>query len=709
MWALFRVHDVFEAGTELDLDGQPRLDARALPDGEITRGTPIPAVIPLPTRAMAPLPARVQLVNHGTQVQTLGNGNPGFPFFVPGIVGHRSPHPPMDFAKDEHGVAYDGGLPRHVIAGGEVAFEAHTSYDFTKETRSLQALLIDEDGTPTEKAAMAAHATRVHPSFTPDGRPAEFLMNGQPAVSGAPFANPGVDDQGKPVGTPRRYMGADIQVNAVFNKKGWHYPQQRILSLWNDVMPTLSGDRPPEPLFFRANSGDVVEYWQTNLVPSYYEMDDFQVRTPTDILGQHIHQIALMRFFGLDPHFYELHVGIDNADNGHGALALQAVELYLDGIRASDGEQAMNDAWYRVWRGYVGFALTGNLGSALISLLVDPGPTLHEQVAALITAKKPYGQYNHGNLTVGPTRINNWFDDPEGFMRALIAAGYVVPGKPDASRFFQLVSFDGPMFRVFTDAEIMLLRDWTSWLATPAGKQAMAQEARTARSKASNALPAPPVSACAEPAAAASSTDPPPYDPIRSMIAVLRRMKEHQQGVNGHHVMLRGPDPLAPAKVIARPIKWWFDQIDDAGDAGALALMAALAHEDNGWIVKYDSARSPLVQNLMAGTGAMAQTLQRIAPDTLPMTPLQIAVALDVPPHLRPDDGTYTDDDGTVASSGLTSVEVVAIWIDAGCPLGTPGAAPSALVSLQHPTRSAARPQPSYVFRRRTRGMGSVH
>jgi hypothetical protein len=34
-----------------------------------------------------------------------------------------------------------------------------------------------------------------------------------------------------------------------------------------------------------------VEYWQTNLVPSYYELDDFQVRTPTDIIGQHIHLV----------------------------------------------------------------------------------------------------------------------------------------------------------------------------------------------------------------------------------------------------------------------------------------------------------------------------------------------------------------------------------------------------------------------------------
>jgi hypothetical protein len=31
--------------------------------------------------------------------------------------------------------------------------------------------------------------------------------------------------------------------------------------------------------------------WHTNLVPNYYELDDFQVRTPTDVIGQHIHLV----------------------------------------------------------------------------------------------------------------------------------------------------------------------------------------------------------------------------------------------------------------------------------------------------------------------------------------------------------------------------------------------------------------------------------
>jgi len=282
MWALWRVHDVFESGTPLDADGRPAPGSRALPDGEIAAGTPIPAVVPLPGLAMAPLPgAAVQIV--GGQAQVSGTGNPGFPFFVPGIAGHRPPHPPLDTVDD-------GGLPRHVIAGGE-AIHVETRLDFTKELESVEAIELPEAGAPVEQAAMNFHAQRLHPSFKPDGTPASFIANGLPAVPGAPYADPCIDDAGNAVGVPRIYKAADIQLDAVFNKAGWHFPQERIITLWDDVQPSFDGTRPPEPFFFRANTNDCISYFMVNLVPNVYELDDFQVRTPTDILGQHIHLV----------------------------------------------------------------------------------------------------------------------------------------------------------------------------------------------------------------------------------------------------------------------------------------------------------------------------------------------------------------------------------------------------------------------------------
>lgn len=346
MWSLWRVHDVFEAGTSLDQNGVPAPGwNRALPDGEIADGTPIPAVVPMPTLPMAPMPIRTQVCpvyDAADYVQLEGNScpagpagakpvgyktlvsqadlddpnlkekNPGYPFFVPGIAGQRVLHPPLDFAPEEDANGnqivvngkpqyLDGGLPRaQFLAEQGKEYEQHNAWDFTKENDKLLGVEVDEQGTSVEKIAMAAHAIRKHPSFTPEGQAGNFILNGQPPKPGAPFADPAIDVNGNPIPNSDcakheagcvRYKAADIELDVVLNKKGWHFPQQRMISLWGDVKGDLDGTRRPEPLFFRANSDQVVEYWLTDLVPANYELDDFQVRTPTDIIGQHIHLV----------------------------------------------------------------------------------------------------------------------------------------------------------------------------------------------------------------------------------------------------------------------------------------------------------------------------------------------------------------------------------------------------------------------------------
>jgi manganese oxidase len=371
MWAMWRTHDTFESGTYVFPSGSANQNqvvpgSRALPDGEITAGSPTPAIVPLPTLPMAPLPAYAQIqtnvkVNgetiplggqvviggtcsgnkingldviggctngqllNGTVINSAFNGtqmtgqfekslnnallNPGFPYFIPGIAGARAPHPPFDFAPDGSGGFMDGGLPRHVVASGSVSYESHDQFDWSKDVATMSAIGLPETGTDVEKAAITYFSERCHQTNLPDGSasncaaatPFGFILNGLPngPQPGAPFADPAVDDLGNPVGTKRVYQAAAFQLDVAFNTKRWHFPQQRMLSLWKDVQPTLNfspvnapaGSRPPEPLFFRGNTGDIIEYWHTNLVPNYYAVDDFQVRTPTDILGQHIHLV----------------------------------------------------------------------------------------------------------------------------------------------------------------------------------------------------------------------------------------------------------------------------------------------------------------------------------------------------------------------------------------------------------------------------------
>jgi hypothetical protein len=320
MWSLWRVHDVLETGTVLGDDGRPEhtvtdgvttTTTRALPDDEIAVGTPIPAIVPLPGKPLAPPPTPVRLVDgqidrdHAfAQADAAFEAwrddpstaepwfSPGYPFYIPGRAGHRAPHPPLDFALDEEGKPRDGGLPRHVVVdnAGSAFSSAETRLDFHKEVLAMEALNLDEEGTPLEKLAMATHEL---PGFdTPSSSGADpseqFALNGQPPRPGAPFADPCPPYRAT---SPRRFQAVDVELDVIFNKAGWHFPQQRIITLLEDVPATLDGSRPPEPLFFRAESGDCISYEMTNLVPFEYQVDDFQVRTPTDVLGQHIHLV----------------------------------------------------------------------------------------------------------------------------------------------------------------------------------------------------------------------------------------------------------------------------------------------------------------------------------------------------------------------------------------------------------------------------------
>ena len=232
---------------------------------------------------------------------------------------------------------HDGGLPRSALlgylAGGATEHNVVSPRDFTKVLAKAKPVYYPEEGTDAEKVAMKFHATRTHATFKNQlsGSPAEsfFVVNGAPPAIGAPYHEPCIDDTGTRLGNnvtgrffsgengswassvnaslpgagsmntrgssffnadnPRRYKGANIQFDAILNKVGYHYPQQRIIALWQDVRPVIEKQQPPEPLVMRLNTFDCAVYSHTNLVPEYFEMDDYQVRTPTDIIGQHIH------------------------------------------------------------------------------------------------------------------------------------------------------------------------------------------------------------------------------------------------------------------------------------------------------------------------------------------------------------------------------------------------------------------------------------
>jgi len=285
MWGLMRNHDVFEAGTP----------DRDLPDGEIEQGTPTPAVVPIPKRAIPPMPTyEPKVVDKGNGTNEIVPAMPGYPHYIGAIAGHRPSQAPYD-------IEDDGGLPRHLITSvPDAELGERGEFDVRLDEANLK--LLPQQGTPEEKAAIEYHAgtlpgavpvttlfdfpARAYPTFTPEGTPALFIVNGQPPGPGAPYANPC-----PPGAKERRYDVAAVQVDGVVNKAGWHDPQMRLSVLEQDVEATYNQTRPPEPLVIRANSGECVVFRGTNLLPDALEEDDFQIFTPTDTVGQHIHLV----------------------------------------------------------------------------------------------------------------------------------------------------------------------------------------------------------------------------------------------------------------------------------------------------------------------------------------------------------------------------------------------------------------------------------
>jgi len=561
MWEMWRIHDTFEPGTELETtvanngahtsftvdgigigDGTPAAGARALPDAEVIVGAPTPAVLPLPGKAMAPMPAAgVTVVENNDQVPVCLDGNnmrvprdsagacvagtvetlqavgsltsvprdndadsdgikdgaygadgvfgnsddrnPGYPFWIAGMehtVGNRPPTPPLDMMTFQEAQAlkatggelwqhpgldaenaidgWDGGLPRFTLEGysaGSEAAVAITRLDMSKEVLKAKPVFFPEEGTDLERIAMGYHATRCHDSSKPDGTAADcsagtnidygnglvrpidqtggFLSNGSLPIPGAPYMDPCIDDRGmlltgvegkffggsltqmhdsagmtvygsSPHTTvkPRVYKAANVQFDAVFNKQGYHFPQERIITLWQDVIPTIKQERPPEPFVLRMNTFDCTQYVHANVVPNAYELDDYQVRTPTDIIGQHIHLPK-----------WDL-TSADGSANGwnyeDGTLSPQAVVEIIRAINAYNTDPANTPVTTRV----DGLPVVTSDGHTLSPEDVELHPSVHP-----FFGMPGYGAMCEGaeGVEIDPwcgarSTLQRWFADP---------------------------------------------------------------------------------------------------------------------------------------------------------------------------------------------------------------------------------------------------------------------------------------------------------
>ncbi len=280
--------------------------------------------------------------------------------------------------------------------------------------------------------------------------------------------------------------------------------------------------------------------------------------------------IRLYDYLGLDSHFWQMHVGIDNATNGHGAKARDAVMLYLDRVRFEGGDAAVDKHWERIWRGFVAFAVVG--GDVFgdddgVSGRRPPNPA--DQLAKVMARKANYGSLNHFQQRLGKNRINDLFDTPELFQKLLAASKWIVPGDSDQSQFLKhLTTFQGPMYQIFNAADLAVWRSWIEWLG---------RDGDTPRIKRY-------------------------FDKAQAMEALLVEMKSVAEGVGAHSRFMAQSDD---GRVSIASLFTSHDTV---------ALMRALADENSGWVKKGDPAASPLVADMMRGSNLMGKALDHRFP-----------------------------------------------------------------------------------------------
>jgi hypothetical protein len=370
-------------------------------------------------------------------------------------------------------------------------------------------------------------------------------------------------------------------------------PTHNHANVYSDLLHSAGIYLPP---IASRTYADNPEIWDASFSSPVYQLAiaHFPASYYPELLGMTLHleweavsltkMVKLYTAHGYNPLFYRLHVAIDNPVSGHGALARQAVMLYLDHVRNESGEREMQEHWRRIWTGYLAFKFVG--GPDWQYHLTNP-PTVEERLLAMFAHKRHYAQLNHGNRRFGVNSINDWFDEPEAFLEELAASDLIVKGDAANSKIFALMAFNGPMLKVFSTQDKEL---WAEWI---------------------NSLPRDPLGTALKPG--------------QAMRALLRKFRARGTAVPDHqNFMLRGAfeDPAQPGQKVQveKPVSWWF-QINQPE-----RMMEALADPRNGWILCGNVAESRLVRELLSESRPMARFLSQTIPEIGHKTAWQVII-----------------------------------------------------------------------------------
>lgn len=164
---------------------------------------------------------------------------------------------------------------------------------------------------------------------------------------------------------------------------------------------------------------------------------------------------------GIDSKYFNLHITIDNIDNGHANLSIKAFEKIYS---------KFNDKRSFIEKMKAGFALSDK---GLSSRQIIKNLNLDTLVIKILKRKALVGNVIHNDkCTFNNKTINSWLASPESveeFVDVLIDKKWIRLGRnPEESRFWKLISQeDGKMFGVFTATEKQIIYDWIAGESAP--------------------------------------------------------------------------------------------------------------------------------------------------------------------------------------------------------------------------------------------------
>ena len=177
--------------------------------------------------------------------------------------------------------------------------------------------------------------------------------------------------------------------------------------------------------------------------------------------------------------FFDIHNIRDNSSEVI-EIASDVVILYMNQIndRASDVKQSrsslLNAAWRRIWNGFaISYILHQSWMKDILEICTNSDNfSPHQKMLKLIKNKSSYAFGYHVKKTIEGKSIDEWFNpkssNPEAFIQAFAKSPYIKPGDPEKSILFKhLVSFKGPMFRVFSEKELEIISEWIKSLKAP--------------------------------------------------------------------------------------------------------------------------------------------------------------------------------------------------------------------------------------------------